>query len=168
MEIKSIMQTRSGPLDYIYRDVEKDEDIVEEIKAVHAYCFHNGKLVICHAPSKGENYWTLPGGGVEEGESIEEATIREIKEESNMKVLHRQILGYITYTNIYREGLVETQTRSVCIVEPYGEFTGDPDDGEITEIKLIDPAELPDYLDWGEIGDHMLKKAMEIARAYTK
>lgn len=33
-----------------------------------------------------QNYYTFPGGGVEEGENLEEATIREIKEEFGINV----------------------------------------------------------------------------------
>ena len=32
------------------------------------------------------NYWTLPGGGVIEGESLEEATIREVLEETHLNI----------------------------------------------------------------------------------
>lgn len=33
-----------------------------------------------------QNYYTFPGGGVEEGENLEEATIREIKEEFGINI----------------------------------------------------------------------------------
>ncbi|MHA1215030.1 MAG: NUDIX domain-containing protein [Candidatus Hodarchaeales archaeon] len=38
-------------------------------------------------------YWAIPGGGVEEHETVEEALIREMKEEVNVNVTPREILG---------------------------------------------------------------------------
>ncbi len=46
-------------------------------------------------------------------------------------------------------------------MEPSGDFKEDPD-GEITEIKLINPKDYKQYFDWGEIGDHLIKRALEI------
>ena len=38
-------------------------------------------------------YWTLPGGHIEYGETVEQAISREIKEELNLKVKIKQIIG---------------------------------------------------------------------------
>ena len=35
-------------------------------------------------------------------------------------------------------------------------------DGEITEIKLIDPKDIKQYFDWGKIGDRIIERAMEL------
>lgn len=44
-----------------------------------------------------------------------------------------------------RDGSIVNQTRSLCLVEPYGPFLSDPD-GDISEIKLVDPGLLR-YID---------------------
>ena len=75
-----------------------------------------------------------------------------------MKVLHQELIGY---QDIYEPNRIVRQTRSFCIVEPFGDFVVDPG-GEITEIKLIDPKDYKQYFDWGEIGDRIMKRAVEL------
>lgn len=41
--------------------------------------------MVCHkTPSR--TYWTFPGGGVNEGETLEQAVVREVKEETGLDV----------------------------------------------------------------------------------
>lgn len=42
-------------------------------------------LMVCHKTSS-RTYWTLPGGGMNEGEPIEQTAIREAKEETGLDV----------------------------------------------------------------------------------
>jgi ADP-ribose pyrophosphatase YjhB (NUDIX family) len=140
-----------------YRDIESESDFGDrKIKGVHAYCFYKDKLVIVYAENKG--YWTPAGGGVEKDEDVRSAVRREVKEETNMNVIQQRFIGL---QDIYESGGVTSQTRSVCIVEPYGPFVSDPD-GDITEIKLIEPKDYKQYFDWGEIGDHIMARALQI------
>ncbi len=158
MEIKSTYELPNKSYDIIYRDIDKASELGDrKVSGVHAYCFYNNQLVIVYAKKK--DTWTPPGGGVEEGETALEAVIREVQEESNMKVLKHAFIGY---QDIWEPQGVTTQTRSVCIVEPYGDFLEDPDEGDITEIKLIDPKDFKEYFDWKEIGDHIMKRALEL------
>lgn len=46
-----------------------------------------------------KTFWTLPGGGVEEGETFEEAVIREVKEEVNLDVEIERCLFVGTYSH---------------------------------------------------------------------
>lgn len=158
MQIKSTLTNQSGQvLDVIYNDVDSETELGDKkINAVHAYCFCGDKLVVVYAENKG--YWTPPGGGVEKGESVRDAVRREVKEESNMKIIRQHIIGCQDITE--PQGTV-SQTRSVCIVEPYGPFVKDPD-GDITKIELIDPKDYKKYFDWGEIGDHIIQRALEL------
>ncbi len=165
MEIKSTLTNRSGQvLDVLYQDIDNESEILDkEIKGVHAYCFYGDKLVIVYSEKKG--YWTPPGGGVEVGESIKDAVVREVKEETNMKVLKHRFIGY---QYIYEPTRIVSQARSVCIVEPYGPFIADPDDGEVSKIELIDPKDCKKYFDWKEIGDHIMKRALELKKKYEE
>lgn len=129
------------------------------MQAVHAYCFCNGKLVIVYDHAK--DSWTPPGGGVDPGESVEEAVVREVLEESNMRVISQKLIGFQVIDEPGR-GIV-TQTRSVCIVECLGDFVADPA-GDISEVKLIEPSEYKQYFDWKEIGDHVMRRAQELLK----
>jgi hypothetical protein len=37
--------------------------------------------------------------------------------------------------------------------------------GGVTEIKLIEPAEYRKYFDWGEIGERIVSRAMELKKS---
>lgn len=162
MEIKSQFKNRSGEMvDYVYVEGSDPMEGLDGkiLQAVHGFCFYKDKLVVVYAGDKG--YWTFPGGSIEPGETWQEATIREVKEETNMKVLSMELIGYI---DVYENDKILRQTRALCIVEPYGDFVADPD-VDITEIKLVDPEKYGEYVKWGEIGDRIVKSAIEINKS---
>ena len=164
MEIKSTLTNRVGQILNVvyYEGLNPTQNLEGKIlEAVHGLCFYEGKLIVVYAENKG--YWSLPGGGIEKGETCEEAAAREIHEETNMKVLHQEFIGF---QDIYNPDGIVRQTRSFCIVEPYSDFISDPD-GEITEIKLIDPKDFKQYIDWGKIGDRIMKRALEILKKHN-
>ncbi len=141
-----------------------DEEHLSELKdqsihSVHAFCFYQDKLLVVYCDTKG--YWHPVGGGVEPGETYEEAVVREVHEESTMNLLKQQLVAFQESIHPDRPNKTITQTRSVCLVEPYGEFTGDPD-GDVTEIKLIKPTDYKKYFDWGEIGERLMGQVLKI------
>ncbi len=167
MDIQSTLTNRSGQkLNTEYREDTNPTENLEKIilQGVHAYCFYKNKLVVVYAKKKG--IWTPPGGGIELGETYEEATIREVMEESNMKVLYQELIGFLDVSEPER---VVRQVRSMCIVEPYGDFIADMDaEADITEMKLIDPKDYKQYFDWGEVGDRIMQRAIELKNVYLK
>ena len=110
MKIKSQLTNISGQvLDVIYyEDKDPNKDLGDKIlSGAHGFCFYNGKLVIVYAENK--KYWTLPGGAIEPGETYKQAVIREVQEETNMKVLHQELIGF---QDIYEPNRTIRQTRS--------------------------------------------------------
>ncbi len=49
-----------------------------------AIIIRDNQILLMHRRKKGYEYWVLPGGGIEEGESPEGAVVREVKEETNL------------------------------------------------------------------------------------
>lgn len=140
---------KTGEKVYVY--YEESDDFLnlpqEKIGSVCAFCYCGGKFVLVN----NEGNWEPVAGHVEKKESPDEALIREVKEESNMKVLKYFPLGYL-YT--YGEDIY--QTRYFCTTEPYGPFISDPDGG-VTEIKLVETEKFFDIVAWkGTI--HLIKE----------
>lgn len=158
MEIKSTIYWEGATFDVVYRDIDNNDQLEDrKVSGVHAWCFYKDALVIVHAGKK--NRWTPPGGGVEKDEDSIDAMIREVKEETNMKVLRWAFIGY---QDVFELNKFSTQARFVCLVEPYGDFVEDPDEGDITEIKLIDPKDYIEYFNWGEVGEHIMQRALKL------
>jgi ADP-ribose pyrophosphatase YjhB (NUDIX family) len=157
MEIKTKIKTRSsGVVDVVYRDIDSYDEVRDiDFESIGALVFCDGKLVLVHDKDRG---FTPVGGKIEKRESLERATEREVKEESNMRVLKQIPIGYQT---VYRDGVEINQTRVLCVAEPYGPFVSDPD-GDILGIKIVEPRDYKKYFDYGEIQDHIMNRIFSI------
>lgn len=164
MEIKSQISNLDGSMtQIIYNDADSFDFLDKsKVKQVYGVCFFEGKMLIVFNGKR--KAWGLVGGSIEVGESFEGCLKREVKEESNMKVLSSVPIGYQAVTmgdnTIY-------QLRYACAVRPIDSFVADPDNA-ITEIKLIDPLSCKEFFDWGEIGDRIIKRGTEIITKLSK
>lgn len=67
---------------------------------VRAVIIKNGKVLTLEREENGDHFWCFPGGGIEEGESEQEALVRECLEEANVmvkvgkKIYHQDFEGY--------------------------------------------------------------------------
>lgn len=152
---KLFLNRNGEEINTTYFEGDPFENLGEVISfGVRAYCFCKDKFVLV----KSGDHWAPPGGEAEKGENLEDAIAREVLEESNMKIVTREIIGY---QDFYTPRYTSRQILYFCIVEPVGEFKKDPD-GDVTEVKLIDPKDYKEYFDWGELGDYVMKRAIEM------
>ncbi len=141
-----------------YIDVDSFDTIeLKKVQQVYGVCFHGSKMIIVRNGLRGT--WGLVGGQREEGESIERTLKREIQEESNMDVIEWKPIGIQKVTD--PENKSYYQLRTVCTVRPFGPFMSDPG-GSVTEIKYIDPLTYKQYFDWQEIGEHIVRRAIQL------
>ncbi|PIU35627.1 hypothetical protein COT03_01205 [Candidatus Shapirobacteria bacterium CG07_land_8_20_14_0_80_39_18] len=60
---------------------------------VGAIIIKDKKILLIHRIKKGDEYWVVIGGGVEEGESLKDALKREVLEETCLPLLDYRLLG---------------------------------------------------------------------------
>jgi 8-oxo-dGTP diphosphatase len=58
---------------------------------VYALIFNGESILLAHR--RDIDWWNLPGGGMEAGETVDEAMIREVREETGLKVRVEQLVG---------------------------------------------------------------------------
>lgn len=144
-----------------YHDVDSFDGLEYSLcRQVYGVCFYGDKIVIGYGGKK--QNWGLIGGTIEKGETFIQTLMREIQEESNMRVLSWLPVGYQKTTDT-RDNSFVYQLRYVCTVQPYGPFTSDPA-GAITKIELVDPKDVKKYFDWGKIGDRIIERGLELKR----
>jgi 8-oxo-dGTP pyrophosphatase MutT (NUDIX family) len=110
---------------------------------VGAIIFYKDKLVTTRM-RKGESvYYVLPGGGVEDNETIHEALKREVKEELNLEIVKSKLV-YIRELNIKDKG------RGMELYFYIEEYNGVPTKGFDPETKdaLLEGI---DFLDLDEL-----------------
>lgn len=102
--------------------------------------------------------WALPGGFVDVGETVEQAAMREIREETGLEVRLVAMLG------VYSDPRRDPRGHNVSVTF-VGRAVGEPRAGDDARtVRLFDPAEPPplafdhglilhDYLRWRDKGE---------------
>lgn len=102
------------------------------------------KVLLVSSKYHDEEFYLFPGGGMEFGETIEEAAVRETFEETGVKVKIKDLFHVNEY--IYAEDWNKRSVSMFFIAEliEISEPTTN-DDGKIKEIKWIKLSELDNY-----------------------
>jgi 8-oxo-dGTP diphosphatase len=113
--------------------------------AVSAAIFRNGKvLVVRRARKPALNLYTLPGGAVEAGETLVEAAIREVREETSLSIEPVALAGHREVIARDDAGKVERHFVILCFASRW--LAGEPVlSDELDDSRWVDPSELGNY-----------------------
>ena len=106
-------------------------------------------------------YWTLSKGGVEDGESLEEGAVREIKEEIGLDIVVEDKLGEIEYMAYHPEkGKIRKQLHIFLGKSSYQELILEKGTGGLDKAAWFQPHEVVDLTVYDDILP-LIAKAIE-------
>jgi len=107
--------------------------------------FPNNKiLLVKRATVVFKGYWALPGGKVDSGETVEQAVVRELKEETGLDVKIVRKIGEYHESGV-QDGIEYDYYPACFLVKPVsGKIK--KQEKEIEEIRLVDLKDIPEKL----------------------
>ena len=102
-----------------------------------------GRILLVHKIDN--DYWALPGGAVDLGESVVDAALREIAEETGVTIELAGLVGIYTdpgHVMAYDDGEVRQQF-SICFHARLIAGVARQDDTEIQAVQWVDPSDVP-------------------------
>ncbi|WP_327307966.1 NUDIX hydrolase [Streptomyces sp. NBC_01298] len=102
-------------------------------------------LMIRRREREGKLLWAFPGGGIEDGETPEQAAVRETSEEVDLEVKVIKPLGERVHPQTGRH-------MSYVACEVVGGEARVADEEELAEVAWIRLEEIPTYVPWGLFG----------------
>jgi len=106
--------------------------------AVGAVAVDGGRVLLVrrgHGPAAGE--WSVPGGRVEWGETLAEAVVREVREETGLDVICGPLVGWVE--RIADDHHFVIMDFEVTALEPDGPVAGD----DASEVRWVPFDEVP-------------------------
>ncbi len=107
---------------------------------VGAVVVHDGSLLLVrrgHGPAAGE--WSVPGGRLERGETVAEAVVREVREETGLECVCGELLGWVERIGDDHHFVILDH---VATVLEHGEPVAGDDAAEVRWVPLDELIEL--------------------------
>ncbi len=117
-----------------------------------------GRILLLRHTYRGKLPWGLPGGGLKPGESLEECLIREVSEETGMRVEIAHMLSGAAHPDRRLVDMIFS-----CRLLPGESLASFRPNAEIAEARWFHLSELPDAISKGQ--RHLLHIALAQAEA---
>jgi 8-oxo-dGTP diphosphatase len=111
--------------------------------AVSAAIIRDGHVLVARRAKRGasQGLFTLPGGVVEAGETLHQAIVREVAEETEITIEPVALAGQREFITRDRDGRVERHFVILCFAARWLAGDGRPNE-ELAELRWLRPAEL--------------------------
>ena len=122
---------------------------LKRINAVYCLIYNDENNEVLMVYNYDSNSWSLPGGSVEDGETLEEAAIREAWEEIGVKVK----IGDVAAIN---ECFFEDENEQILFITFRAEIVGGEisilNPNEISEIKWVELSKADELMPYHKLG----------------
>lgn len=96
---------------------------------------HNNHVLLLKKPRRG--WYAIPGGKMEQGETIKESVVREIKEETDLDIHSPKLAGVFTFSIVEQERTVHEWMMFTFLTHDYtGTLTNYCEEGELEWIAI--------------------------------
>ncbi len=133
---------------------------------VYAVIIENNKILL----TRQWDGYSLIGGGLEKGETVEEAIIREVKEESGLDIEPGDVFYHAT--TFFKRDLDSQARQSVQLYLSHKKISGEIDHNEnITESEKSYTNGIPEWVDLSQVNDIKFRHSVDlntIIGAYKK
>jgi 8-oxo-dGTP diphosphatase len=132
--------------------------------AVSAAIFRNGRvLVVRRARKPALNLYTLPGGAVELGETLADAVVREVREETALEIEPVALAGHRDVIVRDADSRIERHFVVMCYAARWR--AGEPVlNDELDDARWLDPPELAGYRTTDGLAEIVAAAAALVAR----
>jgi len=122
----------------------------------------DGKVALIERHRAGKHYYVFPGGGMDEGETPEQAAIREMEEETGLRVTIKRKVAEIHF---------DLSIQHYFLVEKIGGEFGSGTGEEFTDADPDNPAEgiyIPIWMPLVELAEHENVYPADVAELVAK
>lgn len=103
---------------------------------------NNDHILLLKKPRRG--WYAIPGGKMEQGETIKESVIREYKEETDLNIHSPQLAGVFTFSIFEQERTIDEWMMFTFICHQYtGELTHYCNEGDLEWVAIDRISDLP-------------------------
>lgn len=138
-------------------------------RVTNCILMQDDKILLLKKPRRG--WYAIPGGKMEQGESVKESVVREYREETSLHIQNPELAGVFTFTVQDKETLVPEWMMFTFICNAYkGELTEHCNEGILEWVERDKITELPMAAGDRKIFEHVLTKKEMLygSFSYTK
>lgn len=134
-------------------------------KAARAIIIENNRILVMRRLKAGNQYYTLVGGGIKEGETLEQGVIREVLEETGLEVIQAQPVFVELHPEPYNEQYI-----FLCTVAPHAEHitvAADSEEKKLADHSMQSNVHTPLWVDFGSF-PHLAFRTPQLQEAIIK
>lgn len=132
---------------------------------VYAVIIENGKILL----TRQWDGYSLIGGGVEKGETIEESIVREVKEETGLTIMPDKIIHQAT--TFFKRNAEAQANQSIQLYFTHSQLRGELSNDRITDSEKTYTNGTPEWVDLDKISEINFRHSVGIGmilKAYDK